>query len=101
MASLVEAIQQAEDLSTGEIRLHIDKSTEENNAKVAFDVFKNLGMDNTKERNAVLFHVNFEKNTLPSLVIKAFTKKFIKNFGTIYTTKSHTLFPKENISRFA
>jgi hypothetical protein len=29
MASLVEAIQQAEDQSTGEIRVHIDKSTVE------------------------------------------------------------------------
>jgi uncharacterized membrane protein len=101
MASLVEAIQQAENQSTGEIRVHIDKPTVDNNAKVAFDVFKKLGMDKTKERNAVLFHVNFEKNTLPSLVIKESTKKYIKNFGMIYTTKSHTLFPKANISRFA
>lgn len=64
MASLVEAIKQAEDHSTGEIRVHIDSTSEENNAKVAFDVFKTLGMDQTKERNAVLFHVNFEKKYL-------------------------------------
>jgi hypothetical protein len=35
MASLVEAIQQAEDFSTGEIRVHIDSNTVDNNAKVA------------------------------------------------------------------
>ena len=55
MASLVEAIQQAEDHSTGEIRVHIDQNSDDNNAKIAFDVFKSLGMDKTKERNAVLF----------------------------------------------
>ena len=64
MASLVEAIKQAEDHSTGEIRIDIDSSTEENNAKKAFEVFQSLGMHKTKERNAVLFHVNFEKKYL-------------------------------------
>ena len=42
MASLVEAIQQAEDHSTGEIRVHIDQNSDDNNAKIAFDVFKSL-----------------------------------------------------------
>ncbi len=37
MASLVEAIQQAEDHSTGEIRVHIDQNSDDNNAKIAFD----------------------------------------------------------------
>ena len=44
MASLVEAIQQAEDHSTGEIRVHIDQNSDDNNAKIAFDVFKSLGI---------------------------------------------------------
>ena len=64
MASLVEAIQTAESKSTGEIRIHIDSNTEDEIAKKAFDVFKSLGMDKTKERNAVLFHVNFEQQYL-------------------------------------
>lgn len=44
MASLVEAIKQAENQSTGEIRVHIDSTSVDNNAKVAFDVFKKLGI---------------------------------------------------------
>jgi uncharacterized membrane protein len=64
MASLVEAIQQAEDHSTGEIRIHIDSTTEGNNAEIAFEVFKRLCKDKTAERNAVLFHVNFEQKYL-------------------------------------
>ena len=64
MASLVEAIQTAEDHSTGEIRVHIDSNTEENNAKIAFEIFRSLNMHHTRDRNAVLFHVNFEQKYL-------------------------------------
>lgn len=64
IASLVEAIQSAEEHSTGEIRVHIDSNTEKQHAKTAFDVFKKLCENKTAERNAVLFHVNFEKKYL-------------------------------------
>lgn len=64
IASLVEAIQSAEDHSTGEIRVHIDSNTDNRDAKTAFEVFKKLDMDKTAERNAVLFHVNFEQKYL-------------------------------------
>ncbi|UTX47957.1 TPM domain-containing protein [Chryseobacterium sp. MA9] len=64
IASLVEAIQSAEDHSTGEIRVHIDSNTDSRDAKTAFEVFKKLDMDKTAERNAVLFHVNFEQKYL-------------------------------------
>lgn len=80
MASLVEAIQQAEDHSTGEIRVHIDSTTEENNAKIAFEVFKSLGMDKTKERNAVLFHVNFEQKYLTIIGDKGIHEKVHQQF---------------------
>ena len=83
----MEAIQQAEDHSTGEIRVHIDQNSDDNNAKIAFDVFKSLGMDKTKERNAVLFHVNFEQKYLTIIGDKVFMKKCIKNFGMICMTK--------------
>lgn len=62
--SLVEAIQSAEEHSTGEIRVHIDSNTEDHNAQTAFEVFKELCMNKTADRNAVLFHVNFERKYL-------------------------------------
>jgi len=62
--SLVETIQSAEEHSTGEIRVHIDSNTEDQNAKTAFEVFRELCMNKTTDRNAVLFHVNFEKKYL-------------------------------------
>lgn len=64
IASLVEAIQSAEDHSTGEIRVHIDSTTENNNAERAYEVFNELCKDKTAEKNAVLFHINFEKKYL-------------------------------------
>lgn len=64
IASLVEAIQSAEDHSTGEIRVHIDSTTENNNAETAYEVFNELCKDKTAEKNAVLFHINFEKKYL-------------------------------------
>lgn len=64
IASLVEAIQSAEEHSTGEIRVHIDSTTDNNNAQAAYEVFNELCKDKTKEKNAVLFHINFEKKYL-------------------------------------
>ena len=64
MASLVEAIKTAESHSSGEIRVHIDSNTLEDNAKKAFEVFKALCYNKTAERNAVLIHVNFEEKYL-------------------------------------
>ncbi len=64
MASLVEAIQTAESHSTGEIRIHIDSNTVSDNAQKAFEVFKTLCLGKTANRNAVLFHVNFEQKYL-------------------------------------
>ncbi|WP_226063123.1 TPM domain-containing protein [Kaistella polysaccharea] len=80
MASLVEAIKTAEDHSTGEIRIHIDSQTEGNNAEIAFQVFKTLCEGQTEERNAVLFHVNFEQQYLTIIGDEGIHKKVHQNF---------------------
>lgn len=80
MASLVEAIKTAEDHSTGEIRIHIDSTTEGNNAEIAFEVFKKLCKDQTAERNAVLFHVNFEQHYLTIIGDAGIHAKVHQNF---------------------
>lgn len=64
LSSLVDAIQTAENMTSGEIRVHIDSNTDKDNAKAAWDVFQSLNMHQTKERNAVLFHINFEQKYL-------------------------------------
>ena len=80
MASLVEAIQTAEDHSTGEIRIHIDSNTEGNNAEIAFEVFRRLCKDQTVEKNAVLFHVNFEQKYLTIIGDKGIHEKVHQKF---------------------
>ncbi|MGX9984863.1 TPM domain-containing protein [Soonwooa purpurea] len=80
VASLVDAIQQAESMTSGEIRVHIDSTTIDNNAKVAWQVFKSLNMDQTKERNAVLFHINFEQKYLTIIGDEGIHKKVHQDF---------------------
>ncbi len=80
MASLVEAIQTAEDYSSGEIRIHIDSTSDVKNAKVAFEVFKKLCMHQTTERNAVLFYVNFEQKYLTIIGDEGIHKKVKQSF---------------------
>lgn len=60
MASLVEAIRVAEAYSTGEIHIHIDSGASRDNARRAYEVFNRLCKGKTKDKNAVLFHVNFQ-----------------------------------------
>ncbi len=96
MASLVEAIQTAENQSTGEIRIHIDSNTEADNAKRAFEVFQYLGMDQTAERNAVLFHVNFESHYLTIIGDEGIHKKVRQSFWDHLHDKTTSEFAQEN-----
>ncbi|QTV06024.1 TPM domain-containing protein [Faecalibacter bovis] len=54
---IVEAIQAAEKNTSGEIRVHIEFESSTDHFQTALEVFNKLGMHQTKERNAVLFHV--------------------------------------------
>lgn len=94
MASLVEAIQTAENCSTGEIRIHIDSNTEDNNAEMAFEVFKTLCKDKTAEKNAVLFHVNFEKKYLTIIGDEGIHKKVHQRFWDVMHDYITTEFAK-------
>lgn len=94
MASLVEAIQTAENCSTGEIRIHIDSNTEDNNAEMAFEVFKTLCKDKTAEKNAVLFHVNFKKKYLTIIGDEGIHKKVHQRFWDVMHDYITTEFAK-------
>ena len=96
MASLVEAIQSAENHSTGEIRIHIDSNTEDENAKRAFEVFKTLEMDKTAERNGVLFHVNFEMHYLTIIGDEGIHKKVDQSFWDLQHDNMTSQFAQGN-----
>lgn len=96
MASLVEAIQSAEDHSTGEIRVHICSSSEGNNAEIAFGVFKSLCQNKTAERNAVLFHINFEQHYLTIIGDEGIHAKVHQSFWDRIHDEVTTEFAKGN-----
>lgn len=60
---IVEAIRLAELKTSGEIRVHIEKSSYGDAHKRALEVFHALKMDNTKLQNGVLIYVAIEERT--------------------------------------
>lgn len=55
---IIEAIRNAELLSTGEIRVHLDQHLKGDALTTAQDIFYKIGMQKTKNRNGVLFYVS-------------------------------------------
>jgi uncharacterized membrane protein len=54
---IIEAIQNAEKNTSGEIRVHIEQSSKTDAYKRAMEVFHSLKMNETKLRNGVLIYV--------------------------------------------
>ena len=56
-AQIIDAIRIAEKNTSGEIRVHLEKSSDKNPLERAKEVFYFLKMDETKNHNGVLFYV--------------------------------------------
>ena len=56
--AIVKAIKQAEKLSSGEIRVHVDKHYADDIETAAMQVFEKLKMYNTQDLNGVLIYIN-------------------------------------------
>jgi uncharacterized membrane protein len=56
-AEILAAVKEAENETSGEIRVHIEKHCQEDVLDRAAWIFKKLGMQNTAERNGVLFYL--------------------------------------------
>ena len=54
---IVQAIIQAERNTSGEIRVHIERTTELSHYDRALEVFQELEMHNTEQKNAVLIYI--------------------------------------------
>lgn len=57
------AIKKAEKMTSGEIRVHIENTTEKPTLVRAKEVFLYLNMDVTRQKNAVLFYVAADNRT--------------------------------------
>lgn len=55
---IVDTIQKAEAFTSGEIRVHIENSSDKECMERAKEVFYLLNMDHTKDANGVLFYVS-------------------------------------------
>lgn len=80
VVALVDAIRSAEDHSTGEIRIHIDSGDHDNHAKAAYGIFRSLDMMNTKDRNGVLFYINFKAKYLTIIGDEGIHQKVKQSF---------------------
>ncbi len=60
---IIDAIRQAESKTSGEIRVHIEKTSNNDATNRALEVFHFLKMDNTKLQNGVLIYVAVNDRT--------------------------------------
>jgi uncharacterized membrane protein len=77
---LVAAIKDAENNTSGEIRVHIEQSTNEPPMERALEVFRFLNMDNTALRNGVLFYIAVESKKFAILGDEGINKVVPKDF---------------------
>lgn len=54
---IIEAIREAEQQTSGEIRIHIEQSSEQDPLERAAYIFHELGMDQTQLQNGVLIYI--------------------------------------------
>ena len=93
---IILAIQEAEKGTSGEIRVHIEKNTEKPTLERAKEVFLYLKMDQTKQRNAVLFYVAVESKQFAIIGDTGIDKVTPDNFWNEDMKLVTTLFSQNN-----
>jgi uncharacterized membrane protein len=97
--AIVEAIQVAEKNTSGEIRIHIEKSTELPPIERALEVFYFLKMDATALRNGVLFYVAVESKKFAILGDEGINNKVPENFWDSEKELAFSYFKKNAYSK--
>ena len=93
---IILAIQEAEKGTSGEIRVHIEKNTEKPTLERAKEVFLYLKMDQTKQRNAVLFYVAVDSKQFAIIGDTGINKVTPDNFWNEEMKLVTTLFSQNN-----
>ena len=81
--AITDAIAEAEALTSGEIRVHVEERCKEDVLDHAAFVFEKLGMHRTNLRNGVLFYISFEDQKLAILGDAGINAVVPKNFWEI------------------
>jgi len=97
--AIVEAIQVAEKNTSGEIRIHIEKSTDLPPMERALEVFHFLKMDTTALRNGVLFYVAVESKKFAILGDEGINNKVPENFWDSEKELVFSYFKKNEYSK--
>lgn len=77
---IIKAIQEAEKNTSGEVRVHIDRTCKEDVLDRAAYWFKQLDMHKTALRNGVLFYLAFEDHKFAVLGDAGINQKVADNF---------------------
>jgi len=77
---IIDAIKVAEKNTSGEIRVHLEKTSDKEALERAKDVFHFLKMDETKDSNGVLFYVAVEDKQFSVLGDKGIDKAVPNDF---------------------
>ncbi|OEJ99096.1 hypothetical protein A8C32_07935 [Flavivirga aquatica] len=96
---VVEAIRLAELNTSGEIRVHIEKTSNGNPTKRALELFYALKMDNTKLQNAVLIYVAVNEKSFSIYGDKGINDVVTNNFWDSTKDIMQTYFKSGNFKQ--
>lgn len=91
---IILAIGEAENLTSGEIRLHISKEADEDVLGRTKTIFNQLRMHQTKERNAVLIHLSLGARSFAIYGDEGIHQKIENNFWENTKDKMQAYFVK-------
>ncbi|HIP49012.1 MAG TPA: TPM domain-containing protein [Lutibacter sp.] len=78
--AVIQAIQKAENNTSGEIRVHIENKTEKPTLERAKEVFLYLKMDQTQQRNGILLYVGVTSKQFAILGDEGINRLISNNF---------------------
>lgn len=89
---ILQTIKEVESFSSCEIRVHLAKKTKGDIIEEAKKVFYRLGMQNTKERNGVLFYLSIKDRRFAIIGDKGINEKAGENFWVVAAKKMEKYF---------
>ncbi len=96
---IIAAIRQAEKNTSGEIRVHLEKTTEKDALERAKEVFYFLKMDETRQQNGVLFYVAVDDHKFSVLGDKGINNVVPEDFWQEIKEILSQDFSKRNFSK--
>lgn len=79
-SQIVDAIRRAEDRTSGEIRVHVEVGAQAPALAVAQRIFRELGMEKTKERNGILILLAVDRRQFAILGDEGINKVVSEDF---------------------